>query len=290
MKIGVTAASGRLGHAILPVLRAALGQDAVGISREPARIAVDGIEKRRADYESPDELADALAGLDTVVMISAPVKAGTDRVTMHDNVIDAARRSGVRKLIYTSVVGDDVDPEALFYPTQQVNRATEGLVRNSGLAWIIARNGLYLDLDLQAIRAANEQGVYRNNGHDGRCGYLTIAELGYALAQLAQRDDCVGEIVNLTGDNLTQAELVGLANDVFALDVRYEPITTQQCVDKFMAIPAYAERGIEVANMLAGCFDCMAAGGFDVPSDFARAAGRPVASTRAQMEALKAAL
>jgi NAD(P)H dehydrogenase (quinone) len=287
MKIGVTAASGRLGHAILPVLAQATGAEAVAIARDPARVSVDDVERRRADYESPDELSAALEGLDTVVLISAPVKAGTDRVEMHRNVIAAACRSGVRKLIYTSVVGEDVPPETLFYPTQQVNRATEALVRDSGLEWIVARNGLYLDLDLQSICAANDEGVYRNNGGDGRSGYVTIAELGYALAQLALRDDCNGEVLNLTGDNLTQAELIALANEVFGLDVRYEPITTQQCIDKFMAIPAYAERGIEVANMLAGCFDCMQAGGFDVPSDFARAAGRPVMSTREQMLALR---
>jgi hypothetical protein len=38
--------------------------------------------------------------------------------------------------------------------------------------------------------------------------------------------------------------------------------------------------------MLAGCFECMAAGGFDVPSDFARAAGRAVKPTREQMRDL----
>jgi len=288
MKVGVTAASGRLGHAILPELCAALSVgDVVGIAREPCRISVDDIEKRRAHYESPDELAAALAGLDTVIMISAPVEVDADRVQLHRNVIDAARRAGVRKMIFTSVVGDEVEEGTLFYPSMRVNRDTESLLQNSGLAWIIARNGLYLDLDVRSIRAAAETGVYRTNGRDGRCGYIAIAELAYALAQLAVSDDCVGTTLNLTGENLTQAEIVTLVNDEFGLDVRYEPITAQQCIDKFMAIPAYAARGIAVANMLAGCFECMAAGGFDLPSDFERAAGRPVKSTVEQLRALK---
>ena len=289
-RVAVTAASGRLGHAILPELVAATGaENVVAIARDPARVDVPGIDKRSAAYESVDDMAAALAGIDTVIMISAPVKIGTDRVGLHRNVIGAAQRAGVRKLIFTSVVGDDVDEGALFYPSQRINRDTETLLQQSGLEWVIARNGLYLDLDLRSIRAANETGVYRTNGGDGRCGYITIAELGHALAQLAVRDDCNGQIVNLTGDNLTQSEIVALANEIFGLNVRYEAITAQQCVDKFMAIPEYADRGIDVANMLAGCFECMIEGKFDVPSDYERAAGRPVKSTREQMLDLRAA-
>ncbi len=290
MKIGVTAASGRLGHATLDELCAAAGAGGVvGIARDPDRIDREGIEKRRADYHSLDEMTEALAGIHTVIMISAPVKVGTDRVAMHGKVVDAARRAGVRKLVFTSVVGDDVAEDALFYPFQRVNRDTETLIRDSGLDWVIARNGLYLDLDLRAIRAAGGAGVYRTNGRDGRCGYISIAELGFALARLAIRDGCNGRIVNLTGENLTQAEIVALANEVFGLAVRYEPITAQQCVDKFMALPEYAARGIEVARMLAGCFQCMADGAFDVPSDYESAAGRPVQTTREQMLRLREA-
>ena len=289
MKVGVTAASGRLGHAILPELVAALGsENVVGIARNPDRIQIAGIEKRAGDYADPDSLVASLIGIDVVIMISAPVEVGGERLAMHANVIDAAKQAQVRKLIYTSVIGDPVAADALFYPSQLLNHYTETLARDSGLEWVIARNGLYIDLDLKSIRAAAESGVYRNNGLDGRCGYISIAELGYALAQLAAQDVGTGETLNLTAENLTQAEMIALANDVFGLNVVYEPITAQQCIDKFMAIPAYAARGIEVAQMLAGCFECMADGKFAVPSDFEHAAGRPVKSTRAQLEQIRA--
>ena len=289
MKVGVTAASGRLGHAILPELVAALGsENVVGIARDPARIRIPGLEKRAGDYGDPVGLVKSLAGIDVVIMISAPVEVGRDRLAMHANVIDAAKQAKVRKLIYTSVIGDPVDADALFYPSQLLNHYTETLARDSGLEWVIARNGLYIDLDLKSIRAAAESGVYRNNGLDGRCGYISIAELGFALAQLAARDVGTGETLNLTGENLTQAEMIALVNEVFGLNVVYETITAQQCIDKFMAIPAYAARGIEVAQMLAGCFECMADGKFAVPSDFEHAAGRPAKSTRAQLEQIRA--
>ncbi len=88
MKIAVTAASGRLGHAILKVLSEELGPDnVVGIARSPEKIAVPDIEKRRGDYNSEEDFVGAFDGIDTAIMISAPVTIGTDRIAMHRNVI-----------------------------------------------------------------------------------------------------------------------------------------------------------------------------------------------------------
>ncbi len=107
MKIAVTAASGRLGHAILKVLGEELGPEyVVGIARSPEKITLPDIEKRRGDYQSVEDFVDAFDGIDTAIMISAPVTIGTDRVAMHHNVIEGARRAGVRKMLYTSIIGN----------------------------------------------------------------------------------------------------------------------------------------------------------------------------------------
>ncbi len=53
MKVAVTAASGRLGHAILNKLAERIGPErVVGVARSPDRIEVPEIEKRRGDYQS----------------------------------------------------------------------------------------------------------------------------------------------------------------------------------------------------------------------------------------------
>lgn len=290
MKIAVTACSGRLGHATLKALCEQMNvADVIGIARSPEKIGIPGIGKRAAAYESPDDMAEALDGVDTAILISAPTETGSDRVGLHASVIDAAIRAGIRKLIFTSVIGDAAAPGSLFYPSQKVLRDTEALVQQSGLEWIIARNGLYLDLDLIQIRQADEAGVYRNNGGDGKCGYISITELGFALAQLARSDACNGQVVNLTGESLSQAELISMANAVFGVNVTYEVVTAQQTMDKFAAKAAFAARGEEVIKMLAGCFECMESGKFDVPSHFSQAAGRPAPSTRQMMEDILAA-
>jgi len=279
MKVAVTAAAGGLGTATLKHLIKEIGTDNIcAIARSPDRITTSGLEKRCGDYQSLPELTAAFSGIETVVMISAPV-GDWDRVAMHRNVIGAAKQAGVRKLLYTSVVGNGKEKDTWFWRTQQVNRQTEIDLQESGLEWIVARNGLYLEKDLDHIVAAKDIGVYRNIAADGKSGYITVDELAYATAKLAMNDCSNGQVFNLAGENLTQVQLVDLVNRVFDMDVRYETITDEENIAELMKDPKISARGEKVAKMLAGCFQAVRAGAFEVESDFERAAGRAVKST-----------
>ena len=290
MKVAVTAASGRLGHATLKALSERLGPEhVIGIARSPDKINVPQIETRAGDYANADQLVEAFQGVDSLVMISAPVVVGTDRVPLHRNVIDAAKRAGVKKVVYTSVIGNGAERDTWFWKTQQVNRQAEQDLHDSGLQWIVARNGLYLELDLNHIIAANETGIYMNNGGDGKCGYITIEELAQATADLAVKDELNGRIYNLVGETRTQDELVSLANEVFGLNVRYQTMTDDENVARFMKDPRISARGEDVARMLTGCFQAMRAGALDVTSDFEAATGRPCRSTKDMMHDVRAA-
>jgi len=287
--IAVTAASGRLAQAVIHALRTKDGNaDVVAIARNPASHALDGIESRAGDYGSVEQMTAAFEGIDTVVMISAPVAEGGDRLQLHDNVIAAASNAQVRKIIYTSIIGNGGEAATLFADFAAVNRATEAALQASGLQWVIARNGLYLDLDLLQIKAAAEgSSIYSNSGGTGRCGYISIAELGYALACLATSDHCNGRTLNLIGQCYTQAALVEAANRVFSLSVEYVPVTHEQNIERLRSIEFIAARGEAVISMLAGCFECIAENVFDVPSDFIAATGRQPLSLELQMKSLQ---
>jgi len=288
MTIAITAASGRLGHAILrDLVRQGRPDDVVAVARDPARIQVPGIQTRAGDYGSAPAMEAALAGVDTVVMISAPVAGGTERIPLHRNVITAARRAGVRRVLFTSVIGNGQEMDTLFGPTQQVNRQTEADLQDSGLEWVVGRNGLYLELDLIQMRKAAETGIYSNPAGDGRCPYITIDEIAHAYARLALNAGCSGHIYNITSGNLTQAELLQLCCEIFGLEVRYEVMGDEECIGKFRKL--MPERGEAVAHMLTGCFQSIRSGAFDVPSHYAAAAGRPARTVREMLEDLAAA-
>ena len=288
MKVGVAAASGRLGSAVLQELLQRLpAEDVVAVARDPGRVDVAGVTLRPGDYTDPTAMREAFSGIDVVILISAPVAGGGDRLAMHRQAIEAAAAAGVSKLIYTSVIGNELAVGTYFEPFYRVNCETEACLRESGLTWVIARNGLYLDLDVAHIRRADSHGgVYSNNAGAGRCGYASIAELGYALAQLALSDSCDGMAVNLFGELYTQAELVGFVNAVYRLNVRYEPVSLEDNVNRLLQDEQIAARGEDVARMLSGCFQCIDRGAYEVMSHFRRAAGRDAKSIPEQLAEL----
>jgi NAD(P)H dehydrogenase (quinone) len=283
MKIGVTAASGKLGQLILAELAASIGtENVVGIARAPEKNGIDGIEMRTADYADAAVWPEVLEGIDTLVLISSPAGTG-DRVQMHWNVIEGGALAGVRKMLYTSVIGNGKEADTRYAPFAAINRQTEVALQASGLEWVIPRNGLYLEFDVaHIINADKDDGIYRNNGGDGRCGYITRDEIAYATAKLALNESANGRIFNLVGDCFTQAELVSIVNEVYGTKVRYECISDAACYAKLEPV-----RGDIVANMLTGCYQCIRNGAYDERSDFLDATGRPALSVKEQVRRIK---
>ncbi|MCP4001176.1 MAG: NAD(P)H-binding protein [Gammaproteobacteria bacterium] len=279
MKIAVTASSGNLGQLLLPELVRLVGtKNVVGIARSPEKITLGNIETRQADYENSEDWSIALEGIDTVILISSP--AGPwDRIQMHRNVIEGAKQAGVRKILYSSVIGNGKEADTLYAPVAAINRQAEQDIQESGLKWSIPRNGLYLEFDVaHIVNAANEGNIFRNNGGEGRCGYITRDEIAVATAQIAIDDQHNGKIYNLVGECHTQAELVQMVNEVHGLHVNYEAISDAECFAKLEPL-----RGEIVANMLTGCYQCIRNGAYDVASDFKAATGRPAKSITQQI-------
>lgn len=131
MKIAVTAASGKLGSAIVQELKAAIGsENVVGIVRTPEKAQHLGIEIRKGDYNSRTEFEVALNGIQKVLIVSG-MDAPEKRIGQHRNIIEAAKSQGLEKIVYTSIVGAE-DGNA-FSPIVQSNRQTEEDIKNSGL-------------------------------------------------------------------------------------------------------------------------------------------------------------
>src|SRR5260370_8156490 len=100
MKIGVSGASGHLGRAVVSeLLQRPGGHEVVAITRTPE--TVSGPAKGRfGDYNRPESLAEAYAGLDRLLIISTvdPVKRGAPTVP----AIDAPVRPAAKHLAFMS--------------------------------------------------------------------------------------------------------------------------------------------------------------------------------------------
>ncbi|MFE0510222.1 SDR family oxidoreductase [Streptomyces sp. NPDC058964] len=135
----VTGGTGTLGRLVAERLRAD-GHEVRVLSRHAQPHAVD-LREGGAGLDA------AVAGVDTVVHCASSPKGGDERAA--ENLIAAARRAGVRHLVYISIVGVDRVPFGYY----KAKLAVEKLVEESGLGWTVLRATQFHDLLVQLFRA-----------------------------------------------------------------------------------------------------------------------------------------
>ena len=267
VKIAITAASGQLGSEIVKATCLVIGQEnVVGLARTPAKAAHFGVDVRQGDYNNQEALATSLQGIDTVLLVSG-MDAPDKRIGQHRNVIAAAKAAGVTKIVYTSVQGAEAG--TAFSPIVQSNRQTEQDVRNSGLQWVIGRNGIYIEPDVEYIATYQKAGEIANCAGEGKCGYTTRPELAEAYARMLTEDKHHGKTYNLQGEAMTQGELAEYLNLAFGTHLTYRAMT----VDDYRS-ERIAELGEFMGTVIAGIYEGIRAGKADNPSDFLAATGR----------------
>src|SRR5690606_11021397 len=101
MKIGITGSTGQLGRLVVEKLKNNVNpKNIVALVRSPEKAVDLNVEARAFDYGQPDILADALTGIDHLLLISGS-EVG-QRFAQHQNVIAAARKAKGKWIVYTS--------------------------------------------------------------------------------------------------------------------------------------------------------------------------------------------
>lgn len=280
MKIAVTSASGQLGSAIVKQLVKEIGGDrVVGIARTPEKAKKLGVEVRKGDYNDRQQLDEALKGVGAVLLVSG-MDDPQKRIHQHRNVIEAAKVNGVKKIVYTSIVGDET--KTAFSPVIKSNRQTEADVRESGLHWVIGRNGIYIEPDLEYLDQYIKAGEIRNCAGDGKCGYTCRVELAFAYAQMLLHDSHNGKTYRLLGEPITQSQLAKLINQVYTTDLKYNSVSVGNYERE-----RKEELGEFIGTIIAGIYEGIQNGANNVPSDFEQASGRPHKSPLEMIESFK---
>lgn len=280
MKIAVTAANGKLGSSIVNELIKEIGKEnVIGLVRTPEKAAHLDIEIRKGDYNNREDFNKALKGVHAVLLISG-MDAPEKRIQQHRNIIEAAKHNGVQKLVYTSIIGDE--EKTAFSPIVKSNYQTEKDVQKSGLNWVIGRNGIYIEPDLEYLDTYEKEGEIRNCAGNGKCGYTSRKELGFAYAQMLLSNIHNGQTYNLVGEAITQSQLAKFINQEFNKNLTYNAISLEQYEKE-----RKAELGDFIGSVIAGIYEGINIGANDVPSDFKKATGRAHKSVIEMMNAFK---
>lgn len=204
--IVVTGATGQLGRLVIQSLLGKVpAAQIVAAVRQPERaadLAALGVTVRAADYTRPETLDSAFAGAAKVLLISSS-EVG-QRTAQHRNVIDAAARAGVALLAYTSLLHADTSPLGL----ADEHVATEALLKESGIPFVLLRNGWYTENYLASIPPALQHGAFIGSAGGGRIASAARADYAAAAARVLTLPDQAGKVYELAGDeSYTLAEL-----------------------------------------------------------------------------------
>jgi NAD(P)H dehydrogenase (quinone) len=111
-------------------------------------------------------------------------------------VIDAAKRAGVRLLVYTSILHAPSSTLAL----AAEHRATEEAIRASGLPFVFLRNGWYIENYTENLGPVLAQGAILGSSGDGRVAAATRADFAAAAVAVLTGAGQENRIYELAGD------------------------------------------------------------------------------------------
>ncbi len=224
MTVAITGATGHLGRLIIKQLQArGAGADLVGLVRSPEKAADLGVAVRAADYDRPETLGPALAGIDTLLFISAS-EIGK-RVAQHHNIIDAATRAGVKRVIYTSLLHADRSTIDL----AAEHRATEAELKATGLPLTILRNGWYTENYTATAPMALANGAFYGSAGNGRISAAAREDFAEAAVVALTGTGHEGRTYELAGDDsFTLAELAAEISRQSGREIPYRDLPVAQ--------------------------------------------------------------
>ena len=286
MSIVITGATGQLGrHAVEALLeRNVPAADIVAAGRSVEKLAdfaQRGVRVKAMDYADAQSVAAALKGASKVLLISGS-EVG-QRVEQHRTVIEAAKAEGVELLAYTSIANADTTGMLLAAEHQ----ATEAILRESGVPFVLLRNGWYLENYTDQLPGTLAQGGLAGSAGEGRVSAASRADYAHAAAAVLVAEGQAGRVYELGGDNaFSMADLAAEITAATGKAITYQDLPAPEYAgmlagfgvpEAFAEILADSDLGIARGDLLVST------------GDLRRLIGRPATSLSEAVRAAAAA-
>jgi NAD(P)H dehydrogenase (quinone) len=269
MKIGVSGASGHLGKAVVSeLLQRAGGHELVAVSRTPETVSGTA-QGRFGDYDQPESLAQAYAGLDRLLIIPTLAPEPGKRGAQNIAAIDAAVKAGVKHVVFMSSAGARQEQEPAL--TASYWRGEQHLIATAP-AWTVLRMNFYAESFAPQAQAALGPGVLTGLA-ENRVAFVSRADVAAAAAGILIGDGHSGATYNATGpERLSGAQRAALVAEITGRPLAFVAITEEQ----LRAGLTKASLPVVVVNTVVSIQRAFAAGAFDIlTGDVERLGGRP---------------
>jgi NAD(P)H dehydrogenase (quinone) len=286
----VTGANGQLaGWVIKNLLKMTDAKNIAACSRSPDsafsdELRAQGIDVRLGDFDRPETLPGAMAGIDKVFII--PTYATNDvRLSQNLNALNTAKAAGVKHVVYPSFL--NANPNSLAEHSLVVHYPTEQAILQSGLTYTILRHALYADILIGDLDQTLATGIFRRALGKAAAAYVAREDLGLSAATVMAKDGHENKIYTETMTRTYSGDdVAALIAEIFEKPVRYEPVSSEEW-------PAYMTRewGVppELAKSTVGTMKAVETGEFDiVTNDYQTIVGHPPRDLRKFLADVKA--
>lgn len=271
MKMLVTGATGKFGTKVVEALLKYVPVNQLAVSvRNPEKakaLHARGVEVRQGDFDHPETLDSAFAGIERLLIVSADGDNET-RIRQHANAVAAAERTGVKFIAYTSLANTQ-ESTNLFAPT---HKATEEAIKKTGIPYSFLRNNWYLENEIPSIQGVLAGAPWVTSAGNGKVGWALQQDYAEAAAAVLSNIGHENTIYELSGKPLSQEEFVSVLGDILGKEVPVQQIDDADYTKNMKAagIPDF------VVPILVDIQRSIREGSLDVESnDFEKVLGRP---------------
>lgn len=225
----VGGATGRQGNAIVDELLAR-GYKVRGLTRNleskrAQRVAAKGIELVQGNYGDPDSLMAAMQGVERVFFYSG---FSSNEVEEGNNVIAAAKASGVKHLIYSSGAAAEPGIGMEGVGMMQIELA----IVDSGVPYTVFRPVAFME-NFDPLKADTVENGFRDSrGPDRMLYFIAIPDIGFFVAEAFENpEEWIGKALNIASDKMTVREYVDTVSDVMGRDIAYHQLPLEEYLE-----------------------------------------------------------
>jgi NAD(P)H dehydrogenase (quinone) len=272
MKMLVTGATGKLGTKVVEILLKSVPASQLAVSvRNPEKaegLRARGVDVRHGDFDHPETLDTAFAGIDRLLIISTDGDNDT-RTRQHKNAVAAASRAGVKFIAYTSIT-NATESKNIFAPT---HIATEAAIVKTGIPYSFLRNNWYLENEIAGIQGVIAGSPWVTSAGNGKVGWALQQDYADAAAVVLSGSGHENTIYELAGKLLTQEELADELGKVLGKKVPVQKVDDATYADimRKVGVPEF------VIPIVVGIQESIREGSIALESsDLEKVLGRPV--------------
>jgi uncharacterized protein YbjT (DUF2867 family) len=183
-----------------------------------------------ADMSDREQLAAASQGMDAVSLLIPFFINPADAPAFGRNAIDAARRAGVRLLVWNT--SGPMPPARTGDPGIDVRLDTADYLRASGVPHIIIQPSAYAENLLGPWTApfvANQDKVAYPNPPEARVGWIASADVGALVVAALERPELAGRSFQVSGlENASGPELASAFSDALGRPISYHALPPRE--------------------------------------------------------------